>query len=138
MGRLIRALTRNRAWTDPESPDRRLRGRAYAVPFTEVWRAALETARAQRGWTLTETDARGGEIVAEARTALWKFVDDVSIRVWLDDAGATRVDLTSASRVGRADLGTNARRIARFLHVLDRRVLPRAGRGETAKASSSR
>ena len=111
-----------RAWTDPESPDRRLRGRTYAVPFTEVWRAALETAREWPRWTVTEADARDGEIVAEARTALWRFVDDVSIRVWLDDAGATRVDLTSASRVGAADLGTNARRIARFLHALDRRL----------------
>ena len=138
MRRLIRALTRNRAWTDPESPDRRLRGRAYAVPFTEVWRAALETARARPRWTVTEASARDGVIEAEARTALWRFVDDVSVRVWLDDAGATRVDVTSASRVGSADLGTNARRIARFLHALDRRLLPRAGRGETAKASSSR
>lgn len=138
MSRLIRALTRNRAWTDAESPDRRLRGRAYAVPFAEVWKAAIETARARPRWTVTETDARRGEIVAEARTALWCFVDDVAIRVWLDETGATRVDLTSASRVGKADLGTNARRIARFLHALDRRVLPRAGRGETAKASSSR
>jgi hypothetical protein len=138
MRRLIRALTRNRAWTDTESPDRRLRGRAYAVPFTEVWTAALETARARPRWTVTEADARRGEIVAEARTAFWRFVDDVSVRVWLDDAGATRVDVTSASRVGKADLGTNARRIARFLHALDRRLHPRTGRGETAKASSSR
>jgi hypothetical protein len=127
MGRLIRALTRNRAWTDAGSPDRRLRGRSYAVPFSEVWRAALETARARPRWTITGTDARRGEIVAEARTALWRFVDDVGVRVWLDESGATRVDLTSASRVGGADLGTNARRIARFLHALDRRLLPRGG-----------
>jgi hypothetical protein len=127
MGRLIRALTRNRAWTDPESPDRRLRGRTYAVPFAEVWRAALETARERPRWTVTEADARDGEIMVEARTTLWRFVDDVSIRVWLDETGATRVDLTSASRVGAADLGTNARRIARFLHALDRRLAPRAG-----------
>jgi hypothetical protein len=138
MRRLLRALTRNRAWTDPGSPDGRLRGRSYAVPFTEVWKAALETARARPRWTVTEADARRGEILAEARTALWRFVDDVAIRVWLDDAGATRVDLTSASRVGKADLGTNARRIARFLHALDRRLHPHRGRGETAKASSSR
>jgi hypothetical protein len=138
MRRLIHALTRNRAWTDPESPDRRLRGRAYAVPFAEVWRAALETARERPRWTVTEASAREGEITAEARTPLGRFVGDVGIRVWLDDEGATRVDLTSQSRVGSADLGTNARRIARFLHALDRRLLPRAGRRETAKASSSR
>jgi len=138
MSRLIRALTRNRAWTDPESPDRRLRGRAYAVPFARVWGAALETARALPRWTVTTAEARDGLIEAEARSALWKFVDDVQVRVWLDDAGATRVDLTSASRVGRADLGANARRIARFLHALDRRLHPRGGRGETAEASRRR
>ena len=138
MRRLIHALTRNRAWTDPETPDRRLRGRAYAVPVAEVWRAALETARAHPRWTVTTTDTRNGVIEAEARTALWRFVDDVQVRVWLDDDGSTRVDLTSQSRVGSADLGTNARRIARFLHALDRRLLPRGGRRETAKASSRR
>jgi hypothetical protein len=138
MRRLIRALTRNRAWTDPASPDPRLRGRAYAVPFSEVWRAAVDTARAQRRWTVTAAEARQGVIEAEARTALWKFVDDVQVRVWLDGDGRTRVDLTSASRVGSADLGTNARRIARFLHALDRKLHPRGGRGETAEARHSR
>jgi Protein of unknown function (DUF1499) len=128
MRRLIRAVTTNRAWTDPESPDRRLRGREYAVPFTTVWEAALETARARRGWSVVETDARRGEILAEARTALWRFVDDVAIRISLDELGMTRVDVASQSRVGTADLGANARRIARFLHALDRRMQP-GGRG---------
>ena len=138
MGRLIRALTRNRAWTDPASPDRRLRGRAYAIPFAEVWGAALDTARVTKRWTVITADARSGVIEAEARTALWRFVDDVQVRVHLDGDGVTRVDATSASRVGGADLGTNARRIARFLHALDRRLRPREGRTETAKASSRR
>ena len=124
--RIWRGLTHNRAYTRPDSPDARLRGRRYGVPFAAVWQAALETAQALRGWTVTGSDPRAGEIVAEARTSLWKFVDDVWIRVSLDeDDGQTRVDLTSASRIGGADLGTNARRIARFLHALDRRILGR-------------
>lgn len=119
-----RGLTHNRAYTgDDDSADARLRGREYAVPFSTVWDAALQIARSTRGWTVTASDPRGGEIVAEARTALWKFTDDVWIRVSLDEDGQTRVDMTSASRVGSADLGTNARRIARFLHALDRQVL---------------
>ena len=136
--RLIAALTRSRAWTDPASPDRRLRGRAYHVPFAEVWRAAVETARAQKRWTVTAAEARQGVIEAEARTAMWKFVDDVEVRVWLDGDGSTRVDLTSASRGWPADLGTNARRIARFLHALDRRLRPAAGRDGSSKATSGR
>jgi hypothetical protein len=119
---LIRALTRNRAWTDPESHDPRLRGREYAVPFARVWEAALATARARRRWTITRADPRSGEIDAEARTSVWKFVDDVWVRLSLTDEGMTRVDLTSSSRVGGMDLGVNARRIARFLHSLDRRL----------------
>lgn len=112
----------NRARTRPDAPDPRLRGRAYAVPFAQVWEAALETAGTRARWTVTESDARTGEIRAEARTVLWKFVDDVTIRVSLDGDGLTRVDLASASRLGGFDFGVNARRIARFLHALDRRL----------------
>jgi hypothetical protein len=121
---LLRALTTNRAWTDPESDDPRLRGRTYGVPFAMVWRAALAEAEALR-WTVLETDPVGGEIHAEARTRLWKFTDDVWVRLSLDEDGQTRVDVVSASRVGRGDLGTNARRIARFLRGVDRRLEPK-------------
>jgi len=118
---LLRALTANRAWTDPESPDPRLRGRTYAVPFAAVWRAVLAEAEARR-WTVLETDPAAGEVHAEARTRLWKFTDDVWVRLSLDEDAQTRLDMVSASRVGRADLGTNARRIARFLRGVDRRL----------------
>ncbi|HEX8831304.1 MAG TPA: DUF1499 domain-containing protein, partial [Longimicrobium sp.] len=109
------ALTRNRAETRADASDPRLRGRAYSVPFAAVWEAALATARAMPRWTVAEPDARSGTIHAEAHTALWKFTDDVAIRISLDDKGMTRVDVRSASRVGSADFGTNARRVARFL-----------------------
>lgn len=122
MSPLLRALLRNAAETRPDHDEPRLRGRTYPVPFAEVWAAAGETARATPRWTVVAEDARAGRLAAEARTALWKFVDDVEVRVRLDGDGQTRVDLRSASRVGRGDLGTNARRIARFLHALDRRL----------------
>ncbi|HEX8904158.1 MAG TPA: DUF1499 domain-containing protein [Longimicrobiaceae bacterium] len=135
---LIRALTTNRAWTEPDSPDRRLRGREYHVPFTEVWEAALETARRRPRWTIVEAEPRRGEIHAEARTALWRFTDDVTIRLSLDGDGMTRVDVVSQSRVGAADLGVNVRRIARFLHALDRHLRRRGDGAEPRKSSSGR
>lgn len=119
---ILRALTRNRAATRPDSPDPRLRGRDYAVPFGAVWRAAVAVAGETRGWTVVDVAAREGRIRAEARTTLWKFVDDVEIRVSLDPHGQTRVDLTSASRIRGADWGANARRIHRFLRRLDARL----------------
>jgi uncharacterized protein (DUF1499 family) len=118
-----RGLTYNRAFTEPDARDPRLRGREYPIPFAQVWQAALRIAEKTRGWTVTESDPRAGEIVAEARTMVWKFVDDVWIRISLDEDGQTCVDVTSVSRQGSADLGTNARRIARFLQTLDRHVL---------------
>jgi uncharacterized protein (DUF1499 family) len=119
---LFRALTQNRAFTDPEADDPRLRGRSYGVPFAQVWNAALQIAQQTRGWTVVSSDPRAGEIVAEATTRLWKFTDDVWVRMSLDEDGQTRVDMASSSRKGSGDLGTNARRIARFLRSLDARL----------------
>jgi hypothetical protein len=122
VGGLLRTLTENRAATAPDHPDPRLRGRRYAIPFEAVWRAVLEQAERARGWTLIEADDMEGTLRAEARTPLLRFLDDVEIRVSLDRDAQTRVDMVSASRVGRGDLGKNARRIRRFLGGLDRKL----------------
>lgn len=119
--RLRRALTRNGALTHPDHVDPRLRGRTYAIPFDRVWTAALELADGGlRRWTVIEADDIDGIIRAEARTLVFRFVDDVTIRISLDADAQTRVDLRSESRKGKADLGTNARRIGRFCRKLDR------------------
>lgn len=121
--RLVRALTRSRAATRPDHPDPRLQGRRYGLPFEVVWREALRLADgALPRWTLVEVDEGDGLIRAESRTRVLRFVDDVEIRITLDGQDRTRVDMTSASRVGSADLGQNARRIARFQRRLDDRL----------------
>jgi uncharacterized protein (DUF1499 family) len=73
-------------------------------------------------WRVILTDEDRGIIQAEARTRVFKFTDDVTIRLRLDDNALTRIDMRSASRRGFNDLGTNARRIARFLERLDQRL----------------
>lgn len=119
---LFAALTRNRARTSPEAADPRLRTRRYAVPYRAVWEAAVATAGAMPRWTLTAHDPRSGRLQAEARTPVFGFTDDVSVTLALDAEGMTVVDVASASRVGRADLGVNARRIRRYLRRLDRAI----------------
>jgi uncharacterized protein (DUF1499 family) len=100
-----------------------MRGRRYAIPFQRVWTEAVEVviAGAPR-WRLLDADDERGVIRAEARTLLFRFVDDVEILVRLDADAQTRVDLSSRSRRGMFDLGVNGRRIRRFLHQLDRAV----------------
>jgi hypothetical protein len=126
MTSLLRGLTTNHAETDPAGAAGP-RGRTYAVPFEQVWTATLGLARRRRGWTVLLADDLEGLICAEARTPL-RFVDDVEIRIGLDENAQTRVDLRSASRKGVGDLGKNARRIRRFLRALDRELRGRGRR----------
>jgi len=58
-----------------------------------------------------------GRLEATATTSWFAFKDDVVIRVTPAAAGS-RVDIRSKSRVGRSDLGANARRIRAFLAEL--------------------
>ncbi len=119
----LRGLTQNRARTHPKHPDPALRGRTYAIPFNRVWTEALSLAAGGlRGWSLVKADEDQGHILAESSTLVFRFVDDVEIRISLDENAQTRVDVASSSRVGRGDLGQNARRIRRFFRALDQRI----------------
>ena len=110
----------NHAETTPSAVDRRLRGRTYAIPFDRVWTTARAQIQDAGRWQLIEADDLEGVIQATATTLICRFIDDVSIRIKLDDNAQTRVDLTSRSRKGKGDLGANARRIGRFMRRLDR------------------
>jgi len=77
---------------------------------------ALDTAKGF-GWQIDATDAASGRIEATATTPWFGFRDDVVIRV-TPTASGSRVDIRSHSRVGRSDLGANAKRIREFLAKL--------------------
>lgn len=118
-----RMLRSNSAITDLRSEDPRLRGRTYAIPFDRVWNAALALAGEETGrWKVTRADDENGEILAEATTPVFRFVDDIRINIVLDANAQTRIDMYSASRTGKGDLGLNARRIGKFFQALDRRL----------------
>jgi hypothetical protein len=121
--RLWSGLTRNRAITHPGHDDLHLRGRTYAIPFARVWAAAVELASGGlMGWTLVEADEDRGILTAETRLLVFRLVDDVRLTMSLDQYGQTRVDMISASRVGKGDLGRNARRIRKFFRALDKKI----------------
>lgn len=74
---------------------------------------ALAAARAM-GWQIVATDEATGRIEATATTPWFGFTDDVVVRVAPAGAGS-RIDVRSVSRVGRSDLGANAKRIRAYL-----------------------
>jgi len=61
---------------------------------------------------------RDGLIEAIARTPILGFRDDVVVRVRSTSDG-TRIDVRSASRYGRHDLGTNAARVRNLISDID-------------------
>lgn len=78
---------------------------------------------------------RDGQIEAVARTAFMGFRDDVALRVRADGDGA-RIDMRSASRYGRHDLGTNAARIKSLLDDIEERLNIAAARGTSSQPGS--
>jgi len=75
--------------------------------------AAAQATLASMGLELVEVDAAHGHIEATATSLLFGFKDDVVVRI-TDDAGVTKVDMRSKSRVGGHDFGKNAKRIRAF------------------------
>ena len=88
-----------------------------APPATALQRAA-QVARAM-GWEVVSEAPAEGRLEATDTTFWFGFKDDVVVRVRPDGTGS-RVDVRSLSRVGRSDLGMNARRIRSFLERLRR------------------
>ena len=77
---------------------------------------ALEGARAM-GWDIAASDAASGRIEATATTMWFGFKDDIVVRITPQGAGS-RVDVRSVSRVGKSDIGANARRVREYLSKL--------------------
>ena len=102
----------------PQYPD--LQTQHFSQAYEHVYDASLATAQAQ-GWEITAQDREHGEIRAVATTKLGHFKDDVTLSITHEAAGAM-VDMRSHSRVGKGDLGANARRIREFQADLARRV----------------
>lgn len=93
-----------------------LAGAMLALPPREAFARAVAAAEAM-DWEVVGRDADRGLIEAVATTPWFGFKDDIAIRVSAAGSGS-RVDVRSRSRVGRNDLGTNARRIRAYLERL--------------------
>lgn len=105
--------------------------RTYVVDRSaeEVFEYARLTAAGRKGlgWKIVALEPpsvrppKPGIIEATTRTTIIGFTDDVIIRVSGTENEA-RLDIRSASRFGRHDLGANASRVRRFLRELQARL----------------
>ncbi len=91
-----------------------------ALPRSQLFQASLAAANTLH-WHIADANEAEGRIEATATTCILHFKDDVVIRIRPTVEGM-RLDIRSASRVGRSDLGANAQRIRTFLLELNNRL----------------
>lgn len=77
-----------------------------------------EKAAESLGWEIVAKDGGVGAFYAKEVTSIFRFVDDVVVRVTRDGMGS-RIDVRSKSRDGQGDLGANAARIRRFIEAVE-------------------
>ena len=87
------------------------------APPEKVFEAA-KAAIAEMGMQVVDANPAQGRIEASHTSLLYGFTDDMVVRM-TPVAGGTKVDVRSKSRVGRSDLGQNAKRIRTFLQKLN-------------------
>lgn len=84
-------------------------------PMDQVMAKAARLAT-ERGWTIASNVPVKGHLEATAATALFRFKDDIVLRVRpTQDGAGSIVDMRSVSRVGQSDIGVNAKRVRAFL-----------------------
>ena len=81
---------------------------------------ALQAAQ-DMGWTIVASDPKSLRIEATDTTRWFGFKDDVVVRLTPSQTGS-RIDVRSVSRVGKSDVGTNARRIIDYLAQVESRL----------------
>ncbi|UYG03064.1 DUF1499 domain-containing protein [Halomonas sp. LR3S48] len=95
--------------------------RHFPLPLATV-RAAAEAAVLDMGWEIADISIDAVDTIEATATTRWfGFKDDVVIRLTQESDGI-RVDVRSASRLGRGDAGANAKRIQDYFDALERRT----------------
>lgn len=93
--------------------------REYPVPPEELHATLRRAVENLSGWTLESVDEAG--LRAVRKTRVFRFRDDVEARVETT-GGGSRVELSSASRLGRSDLGQNPRNLRELLDAVEREI----------------
>ena len=108
----------------PGYPD--LQDRRYDAPPAATLAAAADAARRLPRWRVVAVDQQDRTVRVEVRTGVGGFTDDLTVHVTPDgpDGGRSRVTVRSRSRVGRGDLGENARHIRALQAAMDRKLPP--------------
>jgi uncharacterized protein (DUF1499 family) len=82
------------------------------IALPDAFQQSVRAAEAL-GWVLTFRYPDVGQLEATQTSRIFRFVDDIAVRLRADGE-TTVIDVRSKSRVGRGDMGVNAKRIEAF------------------------
>ncbi len=127
MERLKTYLTRNVVETRQDHAFPELRTRVFQINAEDL----LEFARracVQLDWEDVGVDPQQRRVRAQIRTPLLGFIDDLEARVEAAGSNSARLQVRSSSRIGRGDLGANARHVLDLYQAVDRLIAESASR----------
>ncbi|MGD8590657.1 MAG: DUF1499 domain-containing protein [Chromatiales bacterium] len=113
--RLQLYLTTHTAETRPDHERPELRPLLLHEPLTQA-RERVIAAMRRLDWQ--QISPEGDVVRAVVVTPLWRFKDDVEVRLQ-QIAGGIQVNIRSQSRVGKGDLAANTRHILDLFHQLE-------------------
>jgi len=90
---------------------------------TEMALHAISQTAFELGWREVAVDKAGAELRAVVVSSVFRFSDDIHIRLLVRSADRTEAAVRSSSRVGRGDLGANVHHIMALREALRRRAV---------------
>jgi Uncharacterized protein conserved in bacteria len=124
--RLVTYFSSNIAQTREDHPFPELRPHRYTLSTDELYRGVREAIQAL-GWDPRREDQNKLKVEAVVTTPLWRFKDNVRIRIEPGPIGNI-VYVYSKSRIGKGDLGANIRHVLDFYESLDRTLRKNSSR----------
>ncbi len=114
-----RDWTTNTAATSPQASDPWLQPATTQLPVETLAARLTEWVSQQPAWSLQTTEQKGDAVHLQLirSTRLLRFKDDVEVVLTATPAGTT-VRASSASRVGKGDLGQNPRNLRELMQAV--------------------
>lgn len=118
-----RDLVTNHAATDEHSPDPALRPIRTDGIAADLAAVVVASAQTLPNWRMVsqEVDPAAATIRLVRTTPLWRFRDDITVRISVDGDESV-IAAESRSRVGKGDLGQNPRNLRELLTEVRERL----------------
>lgn len=119
--RTLVGIVRSQETTGEKAKDPALKTRYYKLPGELVWNEVVTLIKRTPGYKLLHEVKNVGEIVLEKKTMLGR-TQDITLTIIAVNPVITAIDIYSASRGSRGDLGSNYRAICDLYNMFDKKL----------------